>query len=287
MKKLVVAVSGGVDSVVLLDFLDRMVVKDQLNFELIVAHFEHGIRKSSEEDLKLVQKIAKDLSLKFEFERGNLGEKASEEKAREARYNFLRRIAKKYDAKIATAHHQDDLTETVLINLKRGTSWRGLAAMDSADIWRPFLGFTKAQILDYAKRRNLIWNEDETNSSDKYLRNRLRKKMKNGDENLNSQIYDLWKKQIILKDEIDGEIIKIIPEIKTGNNYSRYFFVQISENVALEILRRIIIDETGEILTRSQLQNFWLNIKVIPAGKKMSLSGKNVVKFTKTTFSFK
>ena len=121
MNKIVVAVSGGVDSVVLLDFLVRFFRNKNgqkwLEENLIVAHFEHGIRgKESQEDCEFVRRLAEKDRLKFEFEHGNLGENSSEEKARNARYIFLRKIAKRENAIIFTAHHKNDLAETFALN---------------------------------------------------------------------------------------------------------------------------------------------------------------------------
>ena len=121
MKKIVVAVSGGVDSVVLLDFLVHFFRNKNgqkwLEENLIVAHFEHGIRgKESQEDCEFVRRLAIKYGVKFEFKNGNLGENSSEEKARNARYIFLRKIAKRENAIIFTAHHKNDLAETFALN---------------------------------------------------------------------------------------------------------------------------------------------------------------------------
>ena len=139
MKKIVVAVSGGVDSVVLLDFLVHFFRNKNgqkwLEENLIVAHFEHGIRrKESQEDCEFVRRLAEKDRLKFEFEHGNLGENSSEENARNARYIFLRKIAKRENAIIFTAHHKNDLAETFALNLARGGGWRAVACFDSPDI---------------------------------------------------------------------------------------------------------------------------------------------------------
>src|SRR5438445_4950610 len=108
-----VAVSGGVDSVVLLDILAK---RDDL--ELAVAHFDHGIREDSVEDRHFVEGLAKNYGLPFIYEEGSLGPKSSEAEAREARYKFLRQAQKKAGAKaIITAHHQDDLLETAILNM--------------------------------------------------------------------------------------------------------------------------------------------------------------------------
>ncbi|HEX6258362.1 MAG TPA: tRNA lysidine(34) synthetase TilS, partial [Candidatus Saccharimonadales bacterium] len=120
----VVAVSGGVDSIVLLDML-----AGQAGLELIVAHFDHGIRQDSTEDAEFVRAAAQRYSLPFELGQATLGPGASEEAARTARYSFLRSIAKKYQARIVTAHHADDVIETIAINVARGTGWRGLVSL--------------------------------------------------------------------------------------------------------------------------------------------------------------
>ena len=134
----VVAVSGGVDSVVLLD----MVAQEVAPQRLIVAHFDHGIRPESADDAAFVKSLAKQYGLTFETKREELGANASEELAREHRYAFLRDVAKRYSATIMTAHHADDIIETIAINMTRGTGWRGLAVLDSPGIERPLLDKT-------------------------------------------------------------------------------------------------------------------------------------------------
>src|SRR5690606_26701133 len=105
--KYIVAVSGGVDSVVLLDMLSK-----KTEHELIVAHFDHGIRPDSHEDAAFVQKLAQRYGHTFEMKREELGAYASEATARERRYAFLGALAKKHQAAVMTAHHLDDLVET-------------------------------------------------------------------------------------------------------------------------------------------------------------------------------
>ena len=117
MATYVVAVSGGVDSVVLLDVFSKI-----KHHTLVVAHFDHGIRTDSVHDARFVEALAKKHTLTFETLREELGADASEEKARDRRYAFLRSVAKKYDGRIVTAHHSDDAVETIAINMSRGTS---------------------------------------------------------------------------------------------------------------------------------------------------------------------
>jgi tRNA(Ile)-lysidine synthetase-like protein len=168
--KYVVAVSGGVDSMALLDLL-----ASQPQLELVVAHFNHGIRPDSSLDTKLVKKAARRYGLSFEAGRGDLGQ-VSEATARLARYEFLEKIRGKYDAKaIITAHHQDDLIETALINLLRGTGRQGLTAIVSnSKVIRPLLSTPKQTVIKYAQINKLDWRDDSTNQSTDYLRNYLR-----------------------------------------------------------------------------------------------------------------
>lgn len=143
---------------------------------MVVAHFNHGIRSDSQADEELVASAAALHKLPFETGHGNLGAAASEESARRVRYGFLNEVQKKYDAKaIITAHHQDDLIETAIINLLRGTGRRGLIAISSnKNILRPLLNYSKAQILKYARENDLEWRDDTTNQSQDYLRNYIR-----------------------------------------------------------------------------------------------------------------
>ncbi len=171
--KYIIAVSGGVDSIVLLNML---IVNKLSNIELIVAHFDHGIRPDSYKDKELVKRTAEKYGLKFESESDKLGPKASEEAARTARYKFLESARQRHRADaIVTAHHQDDVLETVIINVLRGTGRRGLSSLKSeGKLLRPLLGYTKQELLDYAVKQKLDWREDTTNNDTAYLRNYIR-----------------------------------------------------------------------------------------------------------------
>lgn len=168
----VLAVSGGVDSMVLLDILAK-----KTGIKVIVAHFNHGIRPDSAEDESLVVLAAAKYGLQLEVGYGNLGVGASEDLARRVRYEFLKKVSKKYNATaIITAHHQDDYIETAFINLLRGTKRRGIVSIaKNLNVIRPLLKYTKKDILKYANANKLRWHEDTSNSESKYLRNYIRK----------------------------------------------------------------------------------------------------------------
>lgn len=270
----VVAVSGGVDSVVMLDILSKI---DGL--ELIVAHFDHGIREDSREDEKLVSSLAEKYVLKFESRREELGKNASEELARDRRYIFLRSVMQKYDAKLVTAHHSDDVIESIAINLYRGTGWRGLAVLDS-DVIRPLTNFSKSEILEYAKNNNLDWHEDSTNVSDAYLRNQFRRKLEDFDDDKKRQILALWVQQKYLKKQIDEEVSRLVD---VDSQYDRYFFINVDDSVAIECLRFL----TKKLLTRPQLERLLVAVKTLPSGKKFTAGCGIEISFTTRFFTIK
>lgn len=275
----IVAVSGGVDSVALLD----MLVSGEFGVEksdLVIAHFDHGIRKESADDAMFVRRLSEKYDLTFETKREELGVNASEELARAQRYAFLRSIAKKYDATIITAHHADDVIETIAINLIRGTGWRGLAVLDSPDIWRPLLHMRKMNIVAYAKEHNLTWREDATNSDTRYLRNDLRQKLTAIDEST-VQLLNLYRnRQVFLKHMIDNET-----DVLAGSSpYSRYFLTMLPYAEAIEIIRVIVLNATGFSPTRPQLDRALYAVKVFEGGKRYEVGAGVKLVFTKTHY---
>lgn len=273
--KYILAVSGGVDSVVLLHMMSKIEEAD-----IIVAHFDHGIRKDSPDDAKFVGELAKKYGFEFVTKREELGEDASEELARDRRYAFLREVvAKNPGSKIMTAHHADDAVETVAINSKRGTGWRGLAVLDS-DVIRPLLSMSKEHIIDYAKVNNLEWHEDSTNSSDKYLRNRIRQDSKKLSDDEKLQVLALRSDQLRLKSEIDKEVIGLIGP---GPKYSRYFFTHANHSAAIEFVRYICKAQ----LTRPQMDRALLAIKTNKAGSVYQAGHGVEFGFTARNFTVK
>ena len=272
MSRYVVAVSGGVDSVVLLDMLSRVD-----GHEIIVAHFDHGIRDDSSDDALFVGGLAKKYGYRFETLREELGETASEERARDRRYAFLRSVASRHDARIVTAHHSDDAAETIAINVHRGTGWRGLAVLDS-DIVRPLLGVSKATLLRYADQHDLEWHQDSTNAGDAYLRNRLRGAVASLMADQKADLLVRRRRQLTLKKRIDAEVARLNGD---GPEYSRYFYSHIPKNVAIECLRAVVDAK----LTRPQLERTLLAIKTALPGSVYHAGAGMSFDFTTRNFS--
>lgn len=274
-----VAVSGGIDSVVL---LDRLVQSGE--HELIVAHFDHGIRPDSAADARFVGALARQYGLPFVTKREELGEGAGEELARTRRYAFLRSEAQKHQARLVTAHHSDDVIETVAINSARGTGWRGLAVLDASDITRPLLTKTKQEIREYALEHRLEWVEDSTNLETRYLRNQVRRKvallLPYEDKRT---ILNAWQRQLRLKHEIQEEAARLLAR----NGGSRYFFTQCDLTVAIELLRLYIRREGGVSITRPQAQRTLVAIKTAKPGSLYDVADGVGLQFTARTFIVK
>lgn len=259
MKKLL-AVSGGIDSVVMLHLF-----KDDK--DAVVLHFDHGIRSSSAEDCAFVEELAKEYGLPFVSKRAELGENCSEEQARAARYGFFKSLLESPEDKIYTAHHQNDLLESVVINLLRGTGWRGLAPLRDQDLCRPLLDWNKTDIYKYATEHKLRFRLDQSNNEDKYLRNRVRQRLLECEPEKKVKLVALTKRQREIADEFDVILDSLVSE---EAQYSRAIFDELDDDLALEVLRYVL--KPHQSLTRPQLQRALEAIKTFEPGKRFSLS---------------
>ena len=167
-----VAVSGGVDSMVLLDILAT--APPRRGYALVVAHFDHAMRPESADDAVFVAEAARGYGAKFVSARSTR-KLTSEADARTSRHGFFMDVLQVHPGhQLVLGHHQDDLIETSLLNLTRGTGWEGLAPFSKSDIVRPLLPVSRTQIVAYAKHHHLWWHEDPTNANLSNPRNFLR-----------------------------------------------------------------------------------------------------------------
>ena len=233
----VLAVSGGVDSRVLLDILHKH--NQDNNWKIVVAHLDHGMREDSTEDRRFVQTLAKNYDLPFVYDSINLGDGASEAIARTARYAFLSRVQRASKAKaIVTAHHRDDLIETAIINLLRGSGRKGMTSLSSrSEMLRPLLSVPKSELINYAQDQGLTWREDSTNQDDAYLRNYVRHKIvpRLDQEAINEFlgiINDLKK----LNNTLDTLLVKQLDQQGKSGTITRLWFNNLPHAVALEML---------------------------------------------------
>ena len=246
-KKLLIAISGGVDSVVLTQLFHS------LNYTISLAHCNFNLRDlESNKDEKFVKNLGKQLNRETFTTSFNTNKYASLNKtstqiaARELRYNWFQKLAEenKFDY-ILTAHHVDDNLETFLINLSRGSGLEGFTGIPAINknIIRPLLIFSREEIEKYASTHKIEWREDLSNASSKYIRNKIRHQIIPVLKELNPSLLDTFQKttnnlkgsqQIInsaieqVKEKIlvsNNEILKFdISEIKKLPNTKAYLF---------------------------------------------------------------
>lgn len=177
-KKILLAVSGGIDSMVLVDLFSK------LDFKLGIAHCNFQLREEeSNRDEEFVKTQSKKYTIKGHYKSFGTKNYSEEKKisiqqaARELRYNWFNELLEKegYDY-LLTAHHLDDSLETFLINFTRGTGIEGLTGIPevNGNVIRPLLIFSRDEIENYAKENKIEWCEDSSNASDKYFRNKIR-----------------------------------------------------------------------------------------------------------------
>ena len=267
----IVAVSGGVDSVVLLHNLQQIP-----GLRLIVAHFDHGIRAESDTDQLFVRDLAKLYKLPYVFKRAELGAGASEATARAARYGFLRQAqqAAGFDA-IITAHHKDDVLETAIINIIRGSGRRGLSSLQStAATRRPLLGESKATITAYAVFHNLQWKEDSTNADDKYLRNYIRHyvlpKFTESDQ---KSLYNIIVNMRVTNSEIDQITEALLAEITDDGCVQRDAYSCLPHPVAKELMVCWLRRNNITVINTAMIERLVLAAKTAAAGKRFNVKG--------------
>ena len=180
-QSLVAGLSGGADSVALLDLLAALA--PERGFSLVAAHLDHGLRPSSRDDAAFCARLCEQLGVPLRTGTADVRGRARrdhggiEEAARLERYAFLRAVRRAEGATfIAVAHTRDDQAETLLLRLLRGAGSTGLAAMRdrSEDVLRPLLAVSRQQVVEHLRTRGLEWREDPSNQDPALLRNRVR-----------------------------------------------------------------------------------------------------------------
>jgi tRNA(Ile)-lysidine synthase len=269
----VLAVSGGVDSRVLLDVIHKQ-SRGNRQWKLVVAHLDHGIRPESSNDRKFVQSTAQGYGLPFVYQTANLGEKASEALARAERYKFLIHVQQASNAQaVITAHHQDDLLETAIINILRGSQRKGLTALRSHDqLLRPLLNVPKSDLIQYAKEQGLTWQEDSTNKEDMYLRNYVRHNiLPRLDEQATAQLLAIINKLQPVNETLDTLLVKQLQQQNILGTLSRPWFNSLPHTVAREMLATWLRTSELRDFDTNTLERLVVNAKTAQAGSRFPL----------------
>lgn len=223
---LIVAVSYGPDSMTLLEHLSKFYSENKI----ICAHVHHNHRKESDYEAKKLKKYCLDNNIIFEMMKIEeyKNNKFTEAEAREKRYKYFEELLKKYNSKyLFTAHHGDDLIETVLMKIVRGSTLKGYSGInlvskrDSYSIIRPLLYMTKEQILDYCNKNNINYAVDKSNDDIIYTRNRYRKNilplLKLENKNVHQKFIE-FSKELDKYDKFVNKIVCNIYEKSVVNN---------------------------------------------------------------------
>jgi tRNA(Ile)-lysidine synthase len=281
--RVLIAVSGGPDSTVLLNILYTL--RATLGVELLVAHFDHGLRRSSGNDMLHVKCCAERLGLKCITSKSRRRAPANgslEEFARNQRYEFLFKIARRESVDtIAVAHTQDDQAETVLMRILRGTGTTGMRAMlpkserEGFMISRPMLAITKTEVDAYLLRHHLKAIHDPTNRSEKFFRNHLRLTTipfleKDCAPDIKARLSTLASIAAVDQDFIDAQAIKVYHLVCCRGPKRRKLkldrFVRLHSAV-----RRVIIRQALTELKRADLS---LGFEHVDALERLALEGK-------------
>jgi tRNA(Ile)-lysidine synthase len=273
-KKILVAVSSGLDSMVLLHALNSLAEK--WRWKITIAHFNHQLRgRASDADEKLVCKIAAQMRLPIVAERADVKQFAQRSKlsiemaARKLRHEFFARAARKQKIKtVALAHHADDQVELFFLRVLRGAGGAGLAGMkwrapSSADkkitLVRPLLGLSKDELRKFARENKIQFREDASNFSSDFLRNRIRNELlpllrKNYQPGLNKSVLRLME-IVRAESEFVGEAAAEFcgrrsngSQIKNGNKLEMsHFFPDDFGKLPIAIQRRVLQLQFAEL----------------------------------------
>ncbi len=270
---LLIAVSGGIDSMVMLHYLNN--IKANHKIKIAVVHFDHQKRKDSSLDCELVKNTCKKLSIECFTDTLNIQEINDNfhDYARTKRYDFFVKIAKKINAnKIVLAHNSNDLTETILMRLTRGTSFEGYrgilpeAEYKEMKIIRPLLTVSRKEIEAYQKENKIPFNEDSSNKEDDYTRNRYRHHILPFLENENPRYLDKFQqfseyqtKAYQLIDKHANDFIKS-HILKEKDRYVIYVdkFLSLEEIVQIDVIKKLTNKQTD-----NQVELNFQNIKDI------------------------
>ena len=246
---IVIATSGGPDSMVLLNLLST--AKKEKKLKLICAHVNHKLRKESNDEAKMVKNYCEKNKIIFEYMTIDEYQGNTENYARKKRYDFFEKLIKKYSSTyLLTAHHGDDLTETIIMRIIRGSSLKGYAAFSEITekkdykIYRPLITKTKEELLNYAKENNIPYAIDKSNDSDEYTRNRIRKyilpKLKTENKDVHLKFLEFSQNILETENYFKEVLKKIMPNIYKNNKLNIDLFLKEEPLIQTKIVQNIL-----------------------------------------------
>lgn len=247
---IIVGCSGGPDSMALLSLMIE--IRKKVDIQIVCAHVNHNVRRESEFEKNFVFEFCQNNHIVFEYIKfDNYTDDNFESEARTRRYNYFSDVVKKYNAKyLLTAHHGDDLIETILMRIVRGSTLRGYSGFSrvvdkgSYKILRPLIHMTKDDIISYNKKHKIKYVIDKTNYSDMHTRNRYRKYMlpylKKEDSSVHDKFYKFSKTLISYNDYIDSVVSKKMKEVYSQNVLIVDKFLKLDKIIGMKIIYNLL-----------------------------------------------
>lgn len=264
---IVIGVSTGPDSMCLLSLLEK--IKEEIKINIIVAHVNHHVRKESEIEEKYIKEYCSNHNLICEVAHLKPVKNNFEAEAHRFRYTFFKKLIAKYNANyLMTAHHGDDLVETVIMREIRGSSLKGYAGIamstfhENYILARPLLFYTKDNILEYAKENNIKYFIDNTNFLDNHLRNRIRKDilplLKKENPNVHLK-YLQYSEELLASDKVLQNLTnEIIKKVYNNNRLIIPAFLnqnQVIQERIIKLILKELYQDNIDIITNTQVQN--------------------------------
>ncbi|MBR0260207.1 MAG: tRNA lysidine(34) synthetase TilS [Selenomonadaceae bacterium] len=262
VKKILIAVSGGADSLALAELMINS--RQRFKLELCIAHFEHGLRgQESIDDATFVKNFAEERGIKFIGGKGDVKKFAAQEKisietaARILRYEFLTKVKSDFNCDaIALAHHADDQAETILMRLLRGATSTGLSAMkfrtlseDYGLLIRPLLRFRKIELENFCRKKFLSPRLDSTNLKADATRNKIRLELIPELEKFNPALVEtLCRLAEVTAEEIDfidAQAEKIFPVVVRDNSIVRAEFLKLHPALQRVVIKKFLAQVAG------------------------------------------
>lgn len=261
--RIVLGVSGGADSVSL--FVVMLELREKYNIEMVVVHVNHGIRgEDAKRDEEYVKELCRKYGVNFECVCENVKELARKEKlseeemGRKVRYEAFSRIAKQYGCnKIAVAHNQNDVSETVLLNLFRGSGLKGLAGIEPVrgNLIRPLLCVQRREIEAFLKERNWQYHDDVTNFETDYTRNKVRLRiLPYAEKEINERASEHIAKSAVILSEANGFIEEeadklykcVVEKERDAQSILLKPFQEAHSILRREVVRRVLFSVAGK-----------------------------------------
>lgn len=243
----VIGCSGGPDSM----FLLNLIKQNFKDVKIICAHVNHNIRKESKQEALFVKQYCQENNIIYETITLEKKKQVNEADLRERRYEFFRDILHKYQSKILlTAHHGDDLVETILMRITRGSTIKGYAGIELCRtekdilVLRPLLYFTKEEILKYNNKNNIPYVIDKSNEDEKYTRNRYRKQMlpflKKENKDINLKYLQLSEELLEYYHFVDDIVLEEVNKNFVNETYNLIGFKSLNSLLKRKIIEKIV-----------------------------------------------